>query len=70
MYPCFGFDYGFWWIFPILMIVMVLFCFFVMRRWGMRCWTGCCMRDRLGPYDKNDPSMTMTPSKEEKRGAF
>jgi hypothetical protein len=32
MFPCFGF--GFWWIFPIIMIAMMVFCYFVMRRHG------------------------------------
>ena len=31
MFPCAGFDYGFWWIFPIIMIVMMALCFFMMR---------------------------------------
>jgi uncharacterized membrane protein len=31
MFPCAGFDYGFWWIFPIIMIIMVVLCFFMMR---------------------------------------
>jgi hypothetical protein len=28
------------------MIVMIIFCFFVMRRCGMSCWMGCCTRDK------------------------
>jgi uncharacterized membrane protein len=31
MFPCAGFDYGFWWIFPIIMIIMMVLCFFMMR---------------------------------------
>jgi uncharacterized membrane protein len=31
MFPCAGFDYGFWWIFPIIMIAMMALCFFMMR---------------------------------------
>jgi len=70
MYLCEGFGYGFWWIFPILMIVMIIFCFLMMRRWGMGRWMGCCMRDGRGPYDKNNPSMTMVPPKEKMKEPF
>ncbi len=31
MFPCAGFGYGLWWIFPIIMIVMMVLCFFIMR---------------------------------------
>jgi putative membrane protein len=31
MYPCAGFGYGLWWIFPLIMIVMMVLCFFMMR---------------------------------------
>jgi uncharacterized membrane protein len=31
MYPCTGFGYGFWWIFPIIMIAMMAICFFMIR---------------------------------------
>ncbi len=31
MFPCLGFGYGFWWIFPIIMIIMMVLCFFMMR---------------------------------------
>ena len=31
MFPCFAFGYGYWWIFPIIMIVMIVLCFFMMR---------------------------------------
>jgi putative membrane protein len=31
MFPCTGFGYGFWWIFPIFMVVMMALCFFMMR---------------------------------------
>jgi hypothetical protein len=64
MVPCVGFGYGLWWIFPVIMIVMIIFCFFMMRRFGMRCWMGCCMRDKRGPHDQNDPSMTTGRPKE------
>jgi putative membrane protein len=31
MFPCTGFGYGFWWIFPVIMIVMMVLCFLRMR---------------------------------------
>lgn len=31
MFPCAGFGYGLWWIFPLIMIVMAVLCFFMMR---------------------------------------
>lgn len=31
MFPYMGFGYGFWWVFPIIMIVMMALCFFMMR---------------------------------------
>jgi uncharacterized membrane protein len=31
MFPCLAFGYGYWWIFPIIMIAMVVLCFFMMR---------------------------------------
>jgi putative membrane protein len=31
MFPCTVFGYGFWWIFPLIMIVMMALCFFMMR---------------------------------------
>jgi uncharacterized membrane protein len=31
MFPCTVFGYGFWWIFPLVMIVMIALCFFMMR---------------------------------------
>ncbi len=32
MFPCFSFGYGYWWIFPIILIAMMGICFFMMRR--------------------------------------
>ena len=61
MFPCVGFGYGLWWIFPIIMIGMIIFCFFMMRRHGMGCRMGCCMSDKRGPHDVNDPSMAIVP---------
>ncbi len=31
MFPCLAFGYGYWWIFPIIMIAMMVLCFFMMR---------------------------------------
>ena len=31
MFPCLAFGYGYWWIFPIIMIAMMGLCFFMMR---------------------------------------
>jgi putative membrane protein len=44
MFPCAGFGYGLWWIFPLIMIVMMVLCFLMMRgRMGsMMCRSGIC----------------------------
>jgi uncharacterized membrane protein len=57
MFPCawFGYGFGFWWIFPIIMIAMMVFCFFMMRRHGMGCWTSCCTRGKDRPSDGSKP---------------
>ena len=34
MFPCSGFGYGYWWICPIIMIAMMVLCFFMMRKYG------------------------------------
>jgi hypothetical protein len=31
MFPCAGFGYGLWWIFPFIMIGVMVLCFFMMR---------------------------------------
>jgi len=31
MFPCLGFGYGYWWILPLIMIAMMVLCFFMMR---------------------------------------
>ncbi len=31
MFPCSGFGYGLWWIFPLVMILMMVLCFFMVR---------------------------------------
>ncbi len=43
MFPCACFGYGFWWVFPIIMITMMVLCFFMMR--GRMCSMMC----RPGP---------------------
>lgn len=42
MFPCLGFGYGYWWIFPLIMITMMVLCFFMMRGHGgsMMCMGG------------------------------
>ncbi len=70
MFPCgwFGYGFGLWWIFPvIIMIAMMIFCVFMMRRCGMSHWMGCCMKGHRGPQDKDEPSLTVAPPKENKK---
>lgn len=31
MFPCLAFGHGYWWLFPIIMIAMMVLCFFMMR---------------------------------------
>ncbi len=31
MFPCAGYSFGYWWIFPLVMIVMMVLCFLMMR---------------------------------------
>ncbi len=42
MLPCLAFGYGYWWIFPIIMLAMMVLCFFMMRghRGSMMCGPG------------------------------
>ncbi len=49
-------GYGFWWIFPLIMIAMIAFCFFMMRRLGMGYWMGRCPRNRYHLSDEDAPS--------------
>ncbi len=44
MFPCAGFGYGLWWIFPLIMMGMMVLCFFMMRgRMGsIICRSGIC----------------------------
>ncbi len=49
MFPCTGFGYGFWWIFPIIMLAL---CFFMM--WRM----GGCMMGRHGVQNQHSEEKT------------
>ncbi len=42
MFPCLTFGSGYWWIFPLTMIAMMVLCFFMMRGHGgsMNCGPG------------------------------
>jgi hypothetical protein len=57
MFPCAGFGNGFWWIFPFLMIAMIVFCFFMMRGHGGSRWRGCCGRGEQRLGDENHLSL-------------
>ena len=52
MFPC-GWSavYGYWWIFPVLCIAMMLVCFLAMRRFGMGCRSG---RREAGGHRRGD----------------
>lgn len=52
MFPCAGFGYGFWWVFP---IIMISFCFFMM--WMMR-GMGCGMMGGHGTQNQNTEKNT------------
>ncbi len=61
MFAYTGFGYGFWWVFPMIMIVMMALCFFMMR--GM-------MRGHRGPMMMCGPGSHRTGSSgEEKSGS-
>lgn len=62
MYPC-ALFFGFWWIFPIIMIAMMTFCFFMMRRNGI-CRIGCCTTGKHHLIDETSGRYsTCIPSK-------
>lgn len=50
MFPCASFGYGLWWIFPLIMAVMMVLCFFMRkgRMSSMMCRSGFC---RTGSND-------------------
>lgn len=58
MLPCAGFGYGFWWILPVIMIIMMVLCFFLMRRsmGSMMCWPGFRGTGNHGE-EVSDPAM-------------
>jgi len=49
MFPCAGIGSGYWWFFPIMMVVMFLVCFLMMKRMSGR---GCCGNGKHGTQDK------------------
>jgi hypothetical protein len=51
MHPCALFWHGLWWIFPLVMIAMFVFCFFMMRQHGM---SFCGGRSAIEPRRKGD----------------
>jgi uncharacterized membrane protein len=51
MFPCAGVGFGYWWMVPVMMAVMLVFCFFLMKKMpGM----GCCMGGRHSGHDEPD----------------
>jgi hypothetical protein len=51
MFPCAGIGSGSWWMFPVMVAVMLAFCFFLMRKMpGM----GCCTGEKHGSHDAHD----------------
>ena len=50
MFPSLGFGYGYWWIFPLIMIAMMVLCFFMMRghAGSMMCGPGFGSKDSHG----------------------
>ena len=41
MFPCAGIGFGFWWMVPVMMVAMLVFCFWMMKKMpGMGCCTG------------------------------
>jgi putative membrane protein len=57
MFPCAGFGYGLWWIIPLIMIGMMVLCFFMMRgRMGsMMCRPGFHKLDGNSEDDSDSP---------------
>ncbi len=69
MFPCgwFGYGFGLWWVFPvIIMVAMMIFCVFMMRRCMMSDWMGCCRRGDRGFHEKDKPPMAMEPKENTK----
>jgi putative membrane protein len=57
MFPCAGFGYGLWWIFPLLIVGMMVLCFFMMRgRMGsMMCRPGFHKSENHGEDASDSP---------------
>ncbi len=55
MFPCSGFNFGYWWIFPIIMIGMMALCFFMMRghMGSMMCGPGNRKKDTRGEESRS-----------------
>ncbi len=52
-------GYSLWWIFPIIMIAMIILCCFIMCRIGMSCCMACCTRDKNRVSTENDSASRM-----------
>ena len=67
MCSCSGFGFGYWWIFPILMIGMMALCFFLMRghMGSMMCGPG--ERKKESPVE-TEASATDTLNKRHAQG--
>ncbi len=61
MFPCAGFGFGLWWIFPIIMIIMMVLCFFMMkgRMGSMMCGSGMCSTGTHGGDSADSPLDTL-----------
>lgn len=70
MFPCSGFGYGYWWVFPLIMISMMALCFFMMRkhRGPMMCGPDGRGKDTRGR--ENPKSGRDTPGQRSGRGGI
>jgi len=51
MFPWAGIGFGYWWMVPVMMVVMLVFCFWMMKKMpGM----GCCMKGKKHIHDNPD----------------
>jgi uncharacterized membrane protein len=67
MFPCLGFGFGYWWIFPIIALGMMALCFFMMRghMHSMMCRPGNAQKDR---HDEESEAKPWTFCKRRARG--
>ncbi len=68
MFPCLAFGSGYWWVFPIIMIAMMVLCYFMMRGHGssMMCGPGF---GRSGNHRKSGSDHTLdNPSRKYAQG--